>query len=79
MTVRCNLVLFSIKTYAYGGKEYTFAAQYDQSIPEDQRFAKASPSGEFRIVIDNPAAQAQFELGKSYYFDAHPAPEPAAA
>lgn len=79
MTVRCKFTLNSIKHFAYGGKEFVFHPAYDMSIPEDQRFAKASPSGEFRIVVDNPAAAAQFELGKAYYFDATPAPEPVAA
>lgn len=73
MTVRCKFTLSSITRYPYGGATYTFNPQYDTSIPEDQRFAKASPSGEFRILIDNPAAQEMFELGKAYYFDATPA------
>jgi hypothetical protein len=34
--------------------EFVFRPNYDPSIPEDQRFAKASPTGEFRITVDNP-------------------------
>ena len=71
--VRCKLYLAEVTAYGgSGSKKYVFRAQYDQSIPEDQRFAKASPSGEFTIIIDNPSAQEKFEVGKAYYFDAVP-------
>jgi hypothetical protein len=43
--------------------------QYDQTIGEDKRFAKATPSGEVTMYVDNPPAQAFFELGKAYYLD----------
>ena len=48
-------------------RTYRFTAQYDQSIPEDVRYAKASPSGELRIQVDNPAVS--FTPGRSYYLD----------
>ena len=56
-----------------------FTAEYDASIPEDQRFQQATPWGNFEMQVDNPAALAQLELGKSYYFDITPANVPAAA
>lgn len=74
MVVRCKFQLAEIHEYAYGGKDLIFRPQYDTSIPEDVRFQKASPSGEFKIRCDNPAALAQFEIGKYYYFDAIPVP-----
>ena len=74
MTVRAKFTLTSIKSHAYSsGKTLTFQAVYDQSIPEDQRFQKATPWGQFEMTIDNPAALEQFELGKAYYFEASPA------
>ena len=39
----------------------------DSSIPEDQRYAKYTPSGELRINVDNPAVV--FEPGRQYYLD----------
>jgi hypothetical protein len=51
-------------------RTYRFSAQYDQSIPEDVRYAKYSPSGELRIQVDNPSVV--FEPGKSYYLDFTP-------
>lgn len=50
-----------------------FQAMYDPSLPEDQRFAKATPSGSLEIHVDNP--DVHFELGQSYYLDFTPADE----
>lgn len=40
---------------------------------ENARFTQATPWGEIRLGIDNPAAITQFEAGKSYYVDFSPA------
>jgi hypothetical protein len=50
-----------------GSKRYTFAPQYQPDVPEDQRYAKATPQGELWMLVDNPAVS--FELGKAYYLD----------
>lgn len=41
-----------------GSKTLKFSTQYDDTIPEDQRFQKATPSGTCEMQIDNPAAVA---------------------
>lgn len=48
-------------------RTFRFVAQYDPDLPEDQRYAQATPSGELRISVDNP--NVIFEPGKSYYLD----------
>lgn len=53
-------------------KVLKFSTQYDDTIPEDQRFQKATPSGTCEMQIDNPAALAQFQLGADYYVDFSP-------
>ena len=78
MSVRAKLKLTCITT-----KEFTegypksttlrFDCQYDTSTPEDQRFAKATPSGHVELVVDNPSALDQFVAGKDYYLDFTPA------
>lgn len=74
MSVRAKFQLQAITNYHYGeGKTLKFYASYDPSIPEDQRFAKATPCGSFEMTVDNPAALEQFEIGKQYYFDITPA------
>ena len=71
--VRAKLMVSSIEEHSWGAKTVKFQAQYDQSIPEDQRFQQATPSGHAEMQIDNPAALGQFQLGKQYYVDFTPA------
>ena len=61
------------------GRSLTFTPQYDPNLPEDQKYAKATPSGELKMYVDNPPALAQLELGKAYYLDLTPVPDPAPA
>lgn len=74
MTIRAKMVLSSITSHSWSkdSKTLKFTTQYDQSIPEDQRFQKATPSGFIEMQVDNPAALEQFELGKGYYVDFTP-------
>lgn len=72
MRVRAKLQLTEIVSTVYG-KRLRFSTQYDMSIPEDQRFQKATPSGSAEFNIDNPSAIEQFTLGDSYYVDFTPA------
>jgi len=74
MTVRAKMQLTSETKSAWGGKTLRFSAMYDPSIPEDQRFMKATPTGHIDMQVDNEAALTQFELGKYYYIDFSPVP-----
>jgi hypothetical protein len=74
MTVRAKLTLTAVIETMYG-KSVRFSAQYDSSIPEDQRFQKATPSASAEFQIDNPAALEQFKLGDAYYVDFSPVPK----
>lgn len=47
-------------------------AQYDETLPEDQRYSKFTPSGKLEMVVDNPPALAQFTVGQTYYIDFTP-------
>jgi hypothetical protein len=78
MTVRAKLHLTSETSHEWGGKTLRFDTRYDDTIPEDKRFQKATPSGHAELMIDNPAALAQFEIGKDYYVDFVPASKPVA-
>jgi hypothetical protein len=55
-------------------RKYRFTPQYDTTIPEDQRFAQYTPSGELWISVDNP--DVVFEPGKAYYLDFTEVPSP---
>lgn len=41
----------------------------------NKQWSQATPSGQVEMAITNPAAVAQFEVGKCYYLDFTPAPE----
>lgn len=80
--VRARFVLQTIKEMKWreedaGSKTLVFQAQYDTTIPEQARFAKATPCGSLEMQVDNPAALEQFKLGKAYYLDFTPV-DPAA-
>lgn len=51
-------------------RSYEFMALYDPETPEDQRYAKATPTGNLTIQVDNP--NVTFEPGKQYYLDITP-------
>lgn len=46
---------------------YKFFAVYEPEVPEDQRYAKATPNASLEMTVDNPAVS--FEPGKTYYLD----------
>jgi hypothetical protein len=46
---------------------YRFQPMYDDSVPEDQRYARYTPSGSLEMLVDNPGVE--FELGRDYYLD----------
>jgi hypothetical protein len=61
------------------GNQVAFTTVYEtdeqkNADPENVRFTKATPWGEIKMSIDNPAAMEQFEAGKQYYVDFTEAP-----
>ena len=70
---RCDSVESFVPAGTEGARTYRFTPQYDPSVPEDQRYAKYTPSGELRIHVDNPAVS--FAPGQQYYLDLTPAEE----
>jgi hypothetical protein len=53
------------------GKQVTvhLSPQYDPNLKEDQSYAKSTPSGKLTMVVDNPAALAEFVPGRAFYLD----------
>jgi hypothetical protein len=69
MSIRAKMHLEGVYAQSWGGAKAIFRTQYDPTIPEDQAFQKATPTGMAEFQIDNPAAAAQLTIGKTYYFD----------
>lgn len=65
--VRCN---------AKSGSTVDFTTVYEppgSQNDENVRFTTATPWGDIRLGINNPAAMEQFEVNKEYYVDFTPA------
>ncbi len=67
--VRAKFQVTEVAKNQYGSVKVTLSPQYDQSIEEDRRFAKATPSGTIQLQIDNPPASDFLALGKYFYVD----------
>jgi hypothetical protein len=50
-------------------RRYVFQAVCDDGTPENQRFAKYTPSGRFEMVCNNPTVHERLQMGKVYYFE----------
>lgn len=79
MGIRAKMRLSSVVAQQWGGAQAIFSCEYDNTIPEDQKFQVATPSGMAQFTIDNPAAINQLVIGKTYYFDITPVDPPAPA
>jgi hypothetical protein len=83
MTVRAKFYVTQINhIYNGGGTEIVQVKMapifegkdgVDGNTNENRMFSKYSPSGSFELMITNPDAFQQFEIGKNYYFDISPA------
>ncbi len=51
----------------HAAKQVKLNCTYDTTIPEDQRFLKATPWGEITMLIDNPLALDEFTHGRQFY------------
>lgn len=73
--VRGKFMVTELRQHSYGGDARTvvLTPQYDQTIEEDRRYAKATPNGRIEMYIDNPPALAALPLGKQIYVDFTPA------
>ena len=68
-----------VTNHSGGYQDAVLRAVYDDGHPENNAFAKATPTGEITLGIDNPAAQDFFKPGRAYYLDLTEAPDALAA
>ena len=67
--IRAKFQCCNVEPTGFGGSKVTLLPIWDYTIPEDERFLKATPSGELTMVIDNPIAVEQLKPGKNFYLD----------
>lgn len=72
--IRAKFRVISVTRDIYNAKARTIklSPQYDQAIPEDRRFAEATPTGELTMYVNNPSVVEQFEVGRYFYLDFTP-------
>ena len=51
------------------GSTITLHTSYDPEVPEDQRFALATPAGYIQMQVTNPTVLEQLKPGQVYYLD----------
>ena len=69
--IRAKFRVVAVTEHAYSADARTIKLepQYDDSIPEDRRFAQSTPSGELSMYVNNPAAVEELKIGKFFYLD----------
>jgi len=67
--VRGKFTVVEITEFSWSktGRKITLRPEYDDKLPEDQAYYKATPSGEITMVVDNPPALEQLKIGKKFY------------
>ena len=71
MNVKAKFVCSSVQSFGPGRPQsIEFTAVYDSSTPENERFTKATPSGQLKMTVDNP--DVAFVPGASYYLTFEP-------
>lgn len=66
-------------SYSSTARRIVLQPEYDSSIPEDQKYAQATPSGRIEMTVDNPPAAEQLALGQTFYVDFTPVETPVTA
>ena len=75
MKVRGKFVVTQVTKFA--GTNYAkveMEPRYDSKLPEDQRFAEATPSGKLELGVTVPSVVEFFTPGKVLYLDFSEAP-----
>lgn len=77
--VRAKFKVKSVtREYVNGPLIVKMEPEYDEKLPEDVRFSRATPmtAGDEKtaitMIVDNPLAADQFELDKFFYVDFSP-------
>lgn len=73
MAVRAKFHVVSVEDFGQS-RNIKMMAVYETDAqkcadPENIRFAKATPNGEFKMTVDNPGAYEQFSPGQEWYID----------
>jgi len=70
-TIRAKFQCWTVDIDEYGEHVHLQAVYgtYEKDNEENNQFSEATPVGELKMQISNPAAKGFFETGKEYYLD----------
>jgi len=71
MAVKAKFSVVSITDHGNDNKQVKFAAAI--AGEDNKSWAKYTPQGSLDMMISNPDASSQFEVGKSYFLTFEPA------
>ena len=72
--MRAKFYVSTVTNHSGGYQDVTLRAVSDDGHPENNAFAKATPTGEITMGIDKPGAQDFFKPGQQCYLDFTEAP-----
>lgn len=74
MKVRSKFILNEIRQHSGNpnARTFVFSPVVPDGTPENERFARYTPSGRLEFYVDNPAVIESYKLGECYYFDSTP-------
>jgi len=74
--MRAKLTLYSICSYGNNRATVVFNTVYDcNNKPEDNSYAKFTPSAELKMEVSNPELLAKLKPGQKFYVDFTPIEE----
>lgn len=72
--IRGKFVVDRVTKYQGNHAHVVLDARYESSLPEDKRFAEATPNGKIEMLVTVPAVIEAFQPGKVFYVDFTEAP-----
>ena len=74
-TIRGKFVVDHVTKHQGNYAHVVLEPRYDSKLPEDQRFAEATPCGKLELTVTVPAVIEALQPGKVFYLDLVEAPE----
>lgn len=71
MNIRAKVRVTEVTPHGTG-QTVVLTPQHDTSIPEEQRFSQATPSGRLELQVENAFMVAALSLGQEFYIDITP-------
>jgi hypothetical protein len=70
--VRCKVYVESVTKFGGGNGQVKLRAIHSTDTPENERFTKATPSGDATFMIDNPPVVEMLQPGRHFHLDLTP-------